>query len=172
MSRILIAEDEPRLSSFLEKGLRAAGYSTTVCDDGVRCAAMARDDEFDLLVLDIGLPGQDGFAVLRAIRARGEKMPVLILTARDEVIDTVTGLDSGADDYVTKPFVFEELLARVRARLRAPEQLSREQLLSHVWGYDFDPGSNVVDVYVGYLRRKLGSERFETVRGMGYRLKP
>jgi DNA-binding response OmpR family regulator len=220
MSRILIAEDEPRLSSFLEKGLRAAGYNTTVIDDGVRAATMARDDEFDLLILDIGLPGQDGFAVLRAIRGRGEKLPVLILTARDEIVDTVTGLDSGADDYVTKPFVFEELLARVRARLRAPEQddsaleltgggvrldvltrraevdgdeveltakeftlletflrhpgqvLSREQLLSHVWGYDFDPGSNVVDVYVGYLRRKLGSERFETVRGMGYRLKP
>jgi DNA-binding response OmpR family regulator len=219
MSRILIAEDEPRLSSFLEKGLRAAGYSTTVCDDGVNAAAMARDAEFDLLILDIGLPGQDGFAVLRAIRSRGEKLPVLVLTARDEVVDTVTGLDSGADDYVTKPFVFEELLARVRARLRAPEAgdsglelsgggvrldvrtrraeiggdeveltakeftlletflrhpgqvLSREQLLSHVWGYDFDPGSNVVDVYVGYLRRKLGSERFETVRGMGYRLK-
>ena len=219
MSRILIAEDEPRLSSFLEKGLRAAGYSTTVVDEGTRCVTLARDDEFDLLILDIGLPGQDGFAVLRSIRTRGEKMPVLILTARDEVVDTVTGLDSGADDYVTKPFVFEELLARVRARLRAPEQgesalelhgggvrldvrtrravvdgeeveltakeftlletflrhpgqvLSREQLLSHVWGYDFDPGSNVVDVYVGYLRRKLGSERFETVRGMGYRLK-
>ena len=149
-------------------------------------------------------------------------MPVLILTARDEVSDTVTGLEIGADDYVTKPFIFEELLARVRARLRAalesgggdpyvleaggitldvrtrrasaggddveltgkefslletflrhPGQvLSREQLLSHVWGYDFDPGSNVVDVYVGYLRRKLGQERFETVRGMGYRLTP
>jgi DNA-binding response OmpR family regulator len=223
MSRILIAEDEPRLSSFLEKGLRAAGYATMVCDDGVRAAALARDSEFDLLILDIGLPGQDGFTVLRALRARGERMPVLILTARDEVADTVTGLDIGADDYVTKPFIFEELLARVRARLRAtageaggdalvleaggvtldvrtrrasteddggdveltakefalletflrhPGQvLSREQLLSHVWGYDFDPGSNVVDVYVGYLRRKLGSDRFETVRGMGYRLK-
>jgi DNA-binding response OmpR family regulator len=224
MSRILIAEDEPRLSSFLEKGLRAAGYATTVCDHGVKAAALARDAEFDLLILDIGLPGQDGFAVLRALRARGERMPVLILTARDEVADTVTGLDIGADDYVTKPFIFEELLARVRARLRAtlegaggggdpyvleaggvtldvrtrraaaggddveltakefslletflrhPGQvLSREQLLSHVWGYDFDPGSNVVDVYVGYLRRKLGQERFETVRGMGYRLTP
>ena len=219
MSRILIAEDEPRLSSFLEKGLRAAGYSTTVVDDGNRAVALARDGEFDLLILDIGLPGQDGFSVLRALRARGEKLPVLILTARDEVVDTVTGLDSGADDYMTKPFVFEELLARVRARLRAPEQadsgleleaggvrldvrtrradvdgseveltakeftlletflrhpgqvLSREQLLSHVWGYDFDPGSNIVDVYVGYLRRKLGAERFETVRGMGYRLR-
>ena len=221
MSRILIAEDEPRLSSFLEKGLRAAGYTTTVCDDGVKAASIARDDEFDLLILDIGLPGQDGFTALRAIRARGERLPVLILTARDEVADTVTGLDIGADDYVTKPFIFEELLARVRARLRTssdsredpyvlqvggveldvrsrragtegadveltakefslletflrhPGQvLSREQLLSHVWGYDFDPGSNVVDVYVGYLRRKLGAERFETVRGMGYRLKP
>ncbi len=222
MSRILIAEDEPRLSSFLEKGLRAAGYATTVCDDGVKAAALARDSEFDLLILDIGLPGQDGFAVLRAVRARGEGMPVLILTARDEVADTVTGLDIGADDYVTKPFIFEELLARVRARLRAASEggggdpyvleaggvtldvrtrraaaggddveltakefslletflrhpgqvLSREQLLSHVWGYDFDPGSNVVDVYVGYLRRKLGQERFETVRGMGYRLTP
>jgi DNA-binding response OmpR family regulator len=122
MSRILIAEDEPRLSSFLERGLRSAGYSTTVCDHGTRCAAIARDGEFDLLILDVGLPGQDGFAVLRALRARGEKLPVVILTARDEVVDTVTGLDSGADDYMTKPFVFEELLARVRARLRAPDQ--------------------------------------------------
>ncbi len=222
MSRILIAEDEPRLSSFLAKGLRAAGYATTVCDDGIKADALARDDVFDLLILDIGLPGQDGFAVLRALRARGERFPVLILTARDEVEDTITGLDIGADDYVTKPFIFEELLARVRARLRAPHDagggepyvleagsialdvrsrrastagaeveltakefalletflrhpgqvLSREQLLSHVWGYDFDPGSNVVDVYVGYLRRKLGQERFETVRGMGYRLSP
>jgi DNA-binding response OmpR family regulator len=218
MSRILIAEDEPRLSSFLEKGLRAAGYATTVCEDGIRAAALARADDFDLLILDIGLPGQDGFAVLRALRTRGERLPVLILTARDEVTDMVAGLDHGADDYVTKPFVFDELLARVRARLRqsgeAPamelsaggvtldvrtrrasaggddteltakefalletflrhpgQVLSREQLLSHVWGYDFDPGSNVVDVYVGYLRRKLGAERFETVRGMGYRLR-
>jgi DNA-binding response OmpR family regulator len=221
MSRILIAEDEPRLSSFLEKGLRAAGYTTTVCDDGLRAELLARAEDFDLLILDIGLPGQDGFAVLRALRARGERLPVLVLTARDEVTDMVTGLDLGADDYVTKPFVFDELLARVRARLRQAGQapaasslelsaggitldlrarrasaegreaeltakefslletflrhsgqvLSREQLLSHVWGYDFDPGSNVVDVYVGYLRRKLGAERFETVRGMGYRLK-
>jgi DNA-binding response OmpR family regulator len=219
MSRILIAEDEPRLASFLEKGLRSAGYNTAVCDDGTRCVTIASDAEFDLLILDIGLPGQDGFTVLRALRARGERLPVLILTARDDIVDTVVGLDSGADDYMTKPFVFEELLARVRARLRAPEAgdsglqldaggvhldvrsrrahvddteveltakeftlletflrhpgqvLSREQLLSHVWDYDFDPGSNVVDVYVGYLRRKLGAERFETVRGMGYRLK-
>jgi len=88
MSRILIAEDEPRLSSFLEKGLRAAGHATTVCDDGVKCAAMARDEEFDLMILDIGMPGQDGFAVLRDMRGRGERMPVLVLTARDEIADT------------------------------------------------------------------------------------
>jgi len=122
MSRILIAEDEPRLSSFLEKGLRAAGHATTVCDDGVKCAAMARDEEFDLMILDIGMPGQDGFAVLRDMRGRGERMPVLVLTARDEIADTVTGLDIGADDYVTKPFIFEELLARVRARLRGGQE--------------------------------------------------
>ncbi len=122
MGRILIAEDEPRLSSFLEKGLRAAGYSTTVCDNGTHAAAIARDENFDLMILDIGLPGQDGFAVLRGLRARGEKLPVLVLTARDEITDTVTGLDLGADDYVTKPFVFEELLARVRARLRSSER--------------------------------------------------
>jgi DNA-binding response OmpR family regulator len=219
VSRILIAEDEPRLASFLEKGLRAAGYTTTVSHDGLEAAAIAIDDDFDLLILDIGLPGQDGFAVLRSIRGRGVRMPVLVLTARDDIDDTVTGLNLGADDYVTKPFVFEELLARVRARLRGGDRsgeglslrvgaieldvrarraeaagevvdltakefalletflrhpgqvLSREQLLSHVWGYDYDPGSNIVDVYVGYLRRKLGQERFETVRGMGYRLR-
>ena len=219
MSRILIAEDEPRLSSFLSKGLRAAGYSTVICDNGNRAAQLARDADFDLLLLDIGLPGQDGFAVLRALRGRGERMPVVVLTARDDIDDTVTGLDSGADDYVTKPFVFEELLARVRARLRNGDRgaghalelracgvgldlrtrraevsgrqveltakeftllemflqhpgqvLSREQLLSRVWGYDYDPGSNVVDVYLGYLRRKLGPRRFETIRGMGYRM--
>ena len=220
MSRILIAEDEPRLSSFLAKGLRAAGYQTTICDDGVRAAELARDADFDLLLLDIGLPRMDGFAVLRVIRRRGERMAVVVLTARDEVGDTIAGLDSGADDYVTKPFVFEELLARVRARLRgggrpgphelelqAPgirldlrtrrvevgnrlveltakefalletflehpgQVLSREQLLSRVWGYDYDPGSNIVDVYVSYLRRKLGGDRLETIRGTGYRLR-
>ena len=215
MSRILIAEDEARLAAFLEKGLRANGYATTVAADGPTALALARDDEFDLLILDLGLPDLDGLSVLRTMRAQDRRMPVIILSARDEVEDKVTGLERGADDYVTKPFRFEELLARVRARLRdsgTAEQtvlrsgdvsldlrtrraaidgqtvelsareftmleafmrhpgqvLSREQLLSHVWGYDYDPGSNVVDVYVGYLRRKLGSQRIATVRGMGY----
>jgi DNA-binding response OmpR family regulator len=217
VNRILIAEDEPRLASFLEKGLRANGFTTTVAADGATAALMARDDEFDLLILDLGLPGKDGRVVLSELRAAGQRMPVVILTARDDVGDKVAGLDSGADDYVTKPFRFEELLARVRARLRDertveatflraggvtldlrtrrasangetmeltareftmlevliqhPGQvLSREQLLSHVWGYDYDPGSNVVDVYIGYLRKKLGQDAIQTVRGMGYRL--
>jgi DNA-binding response OmpR family regulator len=217
VTRILIAEDEERIVSFLQKGLRASGYTTVAVDTGPDAAALARDDSFDLLILDLGLPGIDGHEVLRRIRERGERLPVIILTARDGVEDTVAGLERGADDYMTKPFRFEELLARVRLRLRAdpvtestvltaggvsldlrsrrasvgtdvveltarefalcevflrhPGQvLSREQLLSHVWGYDFDPGSNVVDVYVRYLRRKLGDDVIETVRGMGYRL--
>jgi DNA-binding response OmpR family regulator len=217
VNRILIAEDEPRLASFLEKGLRSNGFVTTLARDGAQASVMARDAEFDLLVLDLGLPTKDGTDVLREMRASGQRMPVIILTARDDVSDKVGGLEGGADDYVTKPFRFEELLARVRARLRdertveptvlragnvvldlrtrragidgrtvdltareftmlevlirhAGQVLSREQLLSHVWGYDYDPGSNVVDVYVGYLRRKLGPGTIETVRGMGYRL--
>jgi DNA-binding response OmpR family regulator len=218
MTRILIAEDEPRLAAFLDKGLRAQGFTTTVVSDGAEASAMAQDEEFDLLVLDLGLPGKQGAEVLRDMRLAGQRMPVLILTARDDLDSTVAGLEGGADDYVTKPFKFEELLARIRARLREqpePEQtvleaggvtldmrarrasvegrtielsareytmlevlmrhagqvLSREQLLSHVWGYDHDPGSNVVDVYVGYLRRKLGPDVIETARGMGYRLR-
>ena len=218
MSRILIAEDEPRLASFLEKGLRAQGYAATVVSDGTEASAIARDEEFDLLVLDLGLPGKPGADVLREMRGAGQRMPVLILTARDDIDSTVAGLEGGADDYVTKPFRFEELLARIRARLReeptaertvlqaggvtldtrarrasaqgrtvelsareytmlealmrhAGQVLSREQLLSHVWGYDHDPGSNVVDVYVGYLRKKLGPDTIETARGMGYRFR-
>jgi two-component system copper resistance phosphate regulon response regulator CusR len=217
MSRILIAEDEERIASFLEKGLRANGFVTEVAADGEGALALARSGRFDLLILDLGLPGKDGLQVLHDLRERNRDLPVLILTARDTVGDTVAGLEGGADDYMTKPFRFEELLARVRVRLRgerAPEQtllraadveldlrtrqalvdgravelsarefalaemffrhpgqvLSREQLLSHVWGYDFDPRSNVVDVYVGYLRRKLGKKRISSVRGLGYRL--
>ena len=217
MTRVLIAEDEPGISSFLEKGFRAEGFTTLVVADGPTAAHAARDGDFDLVILDLGLPGMDGHEVLAEIRGRGERLPVIILTARKEARDTVAGLEGGADDYVTKPFRFEELLARVRVRLRDrgtaspvglevgnvrldlrtrkvnvggrevelsareftlletfmshPDQvMSREQLLSRVWGYDFDGGSNVVDVYVGYLRKKLGSATIETVRGMGYRL--
>ena len=218
MSRILIAEDEPRIASFVRKGLEANGFAVTVVEDGLAARDAARSGEHDLMVLDIGLPVLDGFAVLKALRAEECAIPVVVLTARDSVGDTVAGLEGGADDYMAKPFRFEELLARVRLRLapdrsggevtvltagdlsldlrtrrahvegrtvdlsarefaltetflRHPGQvLAREQLLSHVWGYDFDPGSNVVDVYVRYLRRKLGADRIETVRGMGYRL--
>ncbi|MER6913002.1 response regulator transcription factor [Streptomyces sp. NPDC000594] len=218
MNRILIVEDEERIASFVEKGLRANGFTTTVVADGDDAYDYAVTGGFDLIVLDIGLPRRDGFTVLRQLREARVSVPVIILTARDSVRDTVAGLEGGADDWMTKPFRFEELLARVRLRLRtaarAPEVtvlrngelsldlrtrrarsgertvdltarefvllelflrhpgqvLSREQILSHVWGYDFDPGSNIVDVYVRALRKKLGAGRVETVRGMGYRL--
>ena len=129
MTRILIAEDEQRIVSFLEKGLRAGGYTTVAIGTGPDALALARDDSFDLLVLDLGLPSMDGHEVLRAMRARGETMPVLVLTARDGVEDTVAGLEGGADDYVTKPFRFEELLARIRLRLR-DERASEVTVLS------------------------------------------
>jgi DNA-binding response OmpR family regulator len=220
MSRLLVVEDEPRLASFLEKGLRAAGFAVTVVGDGVSASAHARDDAFDLMILDLGLPGKDGLEVLRDLRTAGQRLPVIVLTARGDPHDRVEGLETGADDYLGKPFHFEELVARVNVRLRAdatspaeqtqlrvgevsldlrtrwasvagdtvelsarefellrtflqhPNQvLSREQLLARVWGYDYDPGSNVVDVYVGYLRKKLGAQRLETVRGVGYRFR-
>jgi DNA-binding response OmpR family regulator len=217
VSTILIVEDEDRIASFIERGLKASGYSTTVVKDGESALALARSGRFDLMILDLGLPRQDGLTVLHSLRDEGTALPVVILTARSSVKEVVRGFEGGADDYITKPFSFEELLVRVRARLR-PERgpevtvlragnaeldlrtrraavagepvelsarefalaqaffshpgqvLSREQLLSGVWGYDFDPGSNVVDVYVGYLRKKLGKDRIENVRGMGYRL--
>jgi DNA-binding response OmpR family regulator len=220
MARILIVEDEAKIASFVSKGLRADGHQTTVCGDGREGLDHALSGEFDLMVLDIGLPSVDGFDVLDQLRSQGSRMPVIVLTARDSVTDTVTALEGGADDYMPKPFRFAELLARVRLRLRqvhaadgesaldalecgsirldlrtrratvggkeidlsarefalteifmrnAGQVLSREQLLDHVWGFDFDPGSNVVDVYVGYLRRKFGAETIATVRGMGYR---
>ena len=118
MKRILICEDEPGLASFLEKGLRSRGYTTKVVGDGASAAAIASDDDFDLAILDLGLPDTDGLSVLRELRRRGERMPVIILTARDDLDDKVDGLDAGGDDYITKPFRLEELLARVRVRLR------------------------------------------------------
>jgi two-component system, OmpR family, copper resistance phosphate regulon response regulator CusR len=217
VTRILIAEDEERIASFLDKGLKSRGFATQIVGDGCSALTLARSGQFDLLILDLGLPGRDGLEVLQSLRAEGAEIPVVILTARGTATEVVAGLEGGADDYVTKPFRFEELLARVRARLRGdqpPEPktlragdaaldlgtrkvsvdgrsvglsarefalaemffrhvgqvLSREQLLSGVWGYDFDPGSNVVDVYVGYLRKKIGRDRITAVRGMGYRL--
>lgn len=218
MSRILIIEDEQRISSFVAKGLKAAGLVPFVADTGREGAELALSGSFELIILDLGLPDEDGFSVLRRLREHDTAVPVIILTARGGVEDTVAGLQGGADDYMAKPFHFDELLARVRLRLRSGDNgadtavmshgslemdflhrrarvhgrevdlsarefslaeafirnpgqvLSREQLLSRVWGYDFDPGSNVVDVYVRYLRNKLGGERFETVRGVGYRL--
>jgi DNA-binding response OmpR family regulator len=218
VSRILIAEDEERISSFVDKGLRAAGYSSTIAATGTEALEYALGGGFDLVLLDVGLPGLDGFEVLRRIREVTTALPIIMLTARTLVTDTVAGLDGGANDYIPKPFKFDELLARIRLRLRDagqlvettlsrggleldlrtrratvgdttvelsarefalaeeflrhPDQvLSREQLLSRVWGMDFDPGSNVVDVYVRYLRGKFGADSIETVRGMGYRLR-
>ncbi len=216
MSRILIAEDEGGIASFIEKGLRSAGYSTTAVGDGHAALLAAKSGDYDLLVLDLGLPGRDGYAVLQALRQARSALPIVVVTARDSIEDTVASLEGGADDYLAKPFRFEELLARIRLRLRPDrvseahvltvgnlsldlrtrqarvadrivelsakefamaetffrhqgQVLSREQLLSQVWGYDFDTGSNVVEVYVRYLRRKLGAPTISTVRGMGYR---
>jgi two-component system, OmpR family, copper resistance phosphate regulon response regulator CusR len=216
MTRILIIEDEPRIAAFVARGLESAGYETAIVDDGAAGLTAALSGDAELVLLDVGLPTMDGFEVLRELRARGSSIPVIMLTARTSTRDTVEGLDSGANDYVPKPFTFEELLARVRSRLRETpsspsvsvshgdvvldilarratvdgrevdlsarefalaEQflrnpgrvLSREMLLSRVWGMDFDPGSNVVDVYVRYLRGKLGPDHIVTVRGAGYR---
>jgi DNA-binding response OmpR family regulator len=217
MARILIAEDDPLIASFLEKGLRANGFSTLLVDTGEQAQSLGMTDEFDLLILDMGLPERDGFHVLQELRSRGKKLPVLVLTGRSER-DVVVCLEAGADDYMRKPFHFEELLARVRTRLRragtgeenviaagdirldlrtrratigdktveltarefalletllrhADQVLSREQLLSHVWGYYFDPTTNLVNVYINSLRKKLGADVIETVRGVGYRLR-
>lgn len=217
MSRILIAEDEPRIVRFLVKGLQAQGYATACATDGPDALHLARTGDFDLMLLDLGLPGMDGLDVLATLRREKVVLPVIVLTARTSTDDVVTGLDGGANDYVSKPFRLAELLARIRLQLRAEQRaeefvlrngdlsldlrtrqaeaggrtidlstrefalaemfmrhpgqvLSREQLLSNVWGYDYDPMSNVVEVYVRYLRNKIGPERIAAVRGAGYRL--
>jgi DNA-binding response OmpR family regulator len=221
--RVLIVEDDNRIASFLDKGLRAEGYSVTTAATAHEAeAALALfDQQLDLMLLDLGLPAGDGEDILRRLRRRGSPLPVIVLTARAEVADRVRGLDAGANDYVTKPFAFDELLARIRAVRRTADSpgtselivgdlrldtmskvawragrridlsprewallelfmrnptkvLTRAHILSNVWQYDLDPGTNVVDVYVGYLRRKLNRPGLETliftVRGAGYRL--
>lgn len=222
---ILIAEDEERIARFVRKGLISHGYAATVVSDGIAALDLASTGDVDLVILDVGLPRMDGFTVLKNLRQLGSDVPVIMVTARTAVEDTVQGLEGGANDYIGKPFRFEELLARVRLRLKDatvrsegasadvlshgdlrldvrtrtatwtkdgadvevelsprefsltqvfltnPNQvLSREQLLSRVWGIDFEGASNVVDVYLRALRGKLGAKRFVTVRGAGYRL--
>jgi two-component system, OmpR family, response regulator len=220
--KILVIEDEALILSFLERGLAAEGHAVDTAMRGEDGLDRVRDGEPDLVILDVMLPGVDGFDVLAAIRVMNPSLPVIMLTARGEIADRVRGLDLGATDYLVKPFAFAELTARVRAHTRRagdrqraaaaievgevkldlltreaeidgrritlsarefallaylmqhPGQvLSRQQILDGVWGYTFDPRSNLVDVYIGYLRRKLssnGHSPIQTVRGMGYRL--
>jgi heavy metal response regulator len=221
--RILVVEDEHKLAAVIRRGLEEQGYAVDLAYDGEDGLALAEQEPYDLVVLDIMLPGLDGLTVCRRLRAGRRNMPVLMLTARDTVDDRVAGLDSGADDYLVKPFAFRELLARARALLRRdglsrdpvlrvgdlevdtvshevrrggrpieltskeyalleyfvrnPNRvLTRTQIAEHVWDYDFVAMSNVVDVYVRYLRRKLGDEQeprlIRTVRGSGYQLRP
>ncbi len=219
--RILVIEDERGIAELIEKGLEAEGYSVACAYDGEKGELEALSGDFALVLLDVLLPGKSGFEILHTIRERKPELPVIMLTALGETADKVEGLDRGADDYVTKPFSFEELLARVRAQLRRPAQresaslraadleldlrtrrveragseihltarefellaylmrhpnqvLSRSQILNAVWGYDYDPGTNVLEVYIGYLRKKLstvdGPAPIETIRSAGYRL--
>jgi DNA-binding response OmpR family regulator len=218
---ILVVEDETAIADFVQRGLESEGYAVACAYDGDEGERRALGKGVDLVVLDLMLPGKDGLSVLRSIRRERPALPVIVLTARDALEDKVEGLDTGATDYVTKPFAFDELTARIRAHLRRPangeptvleaagihmdllarlvtlhgepihlssrefellayfvrhpnQVLSREQILSAVWGYDFDPGTNVVEVYVGYLRRKLTVDGkpapIETLRSVGYRL--
>ena len=215
--KLLVVEDEERVASFLKKGLRAHGYSVDWVQNGQDALQRVMDPGISLVILDLGLPDLDGLEVLEGMRERGSAVPVVVLSARGRVDDRIKGLNLGADDYLAKPFAFEELLARVRANLRPraaspgmvcvgsicvdlvrrevtvdgrtwtlparefsllkafachPGQvLSRQELLSLAWGMNFDPGTNLVDVYVGYLRRKLGETVIDTVRGAGYRLR-
>ncbi|MBI4314188.1 MAG: response regulator transcription factor [Candidatus Omnitrophica bacterium] len=221
--RILVVEDDSRVASFIRRGLREEHYTVDVAKDGEEALFMAGTGEYDLIVLDLLIPKRSGLEVLRVLRGDRITIPVLILTAKDEPQDKVAGLDAGADDYLTKPFPFEELLARVRALLRRrgdlvptvlkvadleldtlrhratrngqalnltnreyalleyllrhPTQVvTRTMLAEHVWEHDFDPLSNVIDVHVARLRRKIDGEfklkLLQTVRGSGYTLQP
>ena len=215
---VLVAEDDRRLARVIERVLREEGHVVDLAFDGENALALAAENTFDVAVLDVMMPRLDGFAVLRELRGRGVATPVLMLTARGEVDDRVRGLDLGADDYLVKPFAFEELLARIRARGRRPEPpreavltagtieldierheachdgrpvelgptelrllehlmrhpgqtLTRASIVAAVWGYGHaEPVESTVDLYVHYLRRKLGSDVVTTVRGVGYRL--
>ncbi len=220
--RILIAEDEKNLNALLKRRLKEADYSVDACFNGDDALAYVEGAEYDALVLDIMMPGKDGLEVLKILRRRGNMVPVLLLTARDSIEDRVRGLDAGADDYLVKPFAFEELLARLRVLLRKPGVqggalleaddlvmhldtrqvfrggreirlssrefsllrymlqnkgivLSREKLEQHIWDYSYSGASNIIDVYIRYLRVKLdeGHEKklIHTVRGHGYVLK-
>lgn len=221
---MLVVEDDPAISRFVVRGLKEENYRVDLAEDGLAAERMCADGVYDVIVLDVLLPGLDGFALCRRLRGDGVDTPVLMLTARDAVADRIKGLDAGADDYLVKPFAFDELLARLRALTRrgrthqldqslsygplvlssathlvtaagrplelsateyrlfehllrhAEEIVSRDQLAEHVWGGDYDPFSNVADVYIGYLRRKLrlaGLDQplIHTIRGMGYMLK-
>jgi two-component system response regulator MprA len=221
--QILVVEDDPRIAEFIQEGLTLEGYSVAVAGDGESGLLRVRSNPPDLMILDVVLPGLDGFEICRRLRAEGRDMPILMLTARDQVTDKVTGLDAGADDYLTKPFDFVELLARIRALfrrrrvsdagsilrqsdlvmntasrevwrgrrrlhltakeyallecfMRHPRQvLTRDLIYERVWGYDFEGESNIIDVYVRYLRKKLeagGEPRIlQTIRGVGYALR-
>lgn len=220
--RILVVEDERKVASFIRQGLGEEGYAVDVASNGEEGLAMARNGVHDLIILDIGLPKMNGLQVLQELRRRKVTTPVLLLTVRATIEDKVLGLDAGADDYLTKPFAFQELVARVRALLRRRTEggpavlqfadltldparhtafrggqkidltskefalldyfmrnpgrvLTRTMIIEHVWDYDFDTGTNVVDVYVNYLRKKIDSDRepklIHTIRGVGYVMK-
>ena len=217
--RILVVEDEPKMAGLIKRGLEEEGLAVDVTGNGEDAVWMAGSTEYDVVVLDVMMPGLDGLEVCRRLRDDGVWTPVLMLTARDAVGDRVAGLDSGADDYLVKPFSFDELLARLRALVRrgaaerpavleagelrldpsthevrrgearvalSPKEyalletlmrrpgqaLSRLQLLEHAWDDSYENRSNVIDVYIGYLRQKIGGDAIETVRGVGYRLRP
>lgn len=220
MTKILIVEDEVRIATFISKGLTGFGFDSFAVGSAKEAEVALSVGEFDLILLDIGLPEEDGLSFLKRMRTKGLTTPVIVLTARTSIDDTVASLEGGADDYMAKPFRVEELAARIKLRLRVVESapaaseselvngplrmelltrrmfvgskaidlsarefdlaetflrnidivLTRDKLLSLVWGYDFDPTSNVVDVYVRYLRTKLGTQWFATVRGVGYRM--